>query len=217
MSNYHLLAKLPLTTQCKKLLFADAASLVQRCQQINVQINVSAFHTGSKKPLGLLMYFFVYKVITNKVFKKVTCQLLCWWIPFPQWKHAAAKASNFLSCTPLKLQCRDCLVINRARTVPSLCMRLCSRESKRGRQEFPPIHQTTDLVFSIHCLVTVPPPLQLHLNGQRAVCFSVFIFPANIKKVSNVGLNWDLALLLFICWNLSNNRCTAQMKNGSGF
>lgn len=82
-----------------------------------------------KQPFGLVTCYFVYKVITNKVFKKVTCQLLGWWIPFPQWKHAPAEASNFLSCTPPKLQCRDCLVINRARTVPSLCMRLGSRES----------------------------------------------------------------------------------------
>lgn len=39
-------------------------------------INVSAPQTRSKEPLDLLMCYFVYKVITNKVFKKVTCQLL---------------------------------------------------------------------------------------------------------------------------------------------
>lgn len=39
-------------------------------------IDVAALHTRSKLPFGLLMCYSVYKVITNKVFKKVTCQLL---------------------------------------------------------------------------------------------------------------------------------------------
>lgn len=37
-------------------------------------INVAVLHT--KQAFALLMCYFVYKVITNKVFKKVTCQLL---------------------------------------------------------------------------------------------------------------------------------------------
>jgi len=36
--------------------------------------NAAAPHT--KQPSGLVMCYFVYKVITNKVFKKVTHQLL---------------------------------------------------------------------------------------------------------------------------------------------
>lgn len=119
---------------------------------------------GSKEQLGLLMCYFVYKVITNKVLKKVTCQLLSWWTPFPQWKHAAAEASNFLNCTPPKLQCRDCLVINRACTVPSLYETQQQRESEGG-QEFPPMHQTTGLVFSIHRAGYSPPPTPTHTSS----------------------------------------------------
>lgn len=121
-------------------------------------INVSALHTDSKEPLGLLMCYFVYKVITNKVFKKVTCQLLSWWIPFPQWKHASAEASNFLSCTPPKLQCRDCLVINRGRTVPSLCMRLSSREQVKGGDRNSLQCTRLQASFSVFSMVTVHPP-----------------------------------------------------------
>lgn len=122
-------------------------------------INVPALHTGSKEPLGLLMCYFVYKVITNKVFKKVTCQLLSWWIPFPQWKHASAEASNFLSCTPPKLQCRDCLVINRGRTVPSLYMRLGSRERVKGGGRNSLQCTRLQASFSVFiAMVTVPPP-----------------------------------------------------------
>lgn len=59
-------------------------------------------------------------------------------------------------------------------------MRLGIRESEGGRQEFPPIHQTTGPVFSIHCDGYSPPPphyhhplhLQLHLTDQKAVSFS---------------------------------------------
>lgn len=80
----------------------------------------------------LLMCYFVYKVITNKVFKSATCQLLSWWIPFPQWKQTSTENSNFLSYTPPKLQCRDCLVINRDRAVLSLCMGLSSAGRVKG-------------------------------------------------------------------------------------
>lgn len=160
MTNSHAHVQLTLTTQRETMSFFRWCCM--QSQQIDM-INGAALHTRSKQPFGLVMCYFVYKVITNKVFKKVTCQLLGWWIPFPQWKHASAEASNFLSCTPPKLQCRDCLVINRACTVPSLCMRLGIRESEGGWQEFPPMHQTTGLVFSIHCdgyspPITTPPP-----------------------------------------------------------
>lgn len=122
-------------------------------------INATALHTRSKQPFGLVMCYFVYKVITNKVFKKVTCQLLGWWIPFPQWKHASAEASNFLSCTPPKLQCRDCLVINRACTVPSLCMRLSSRERVKGGDRNSLQCTRLQASFSVFiAMVTVPPP-----------------------------------------------------------
>ena len=167
-------------------------------------INVTVLCNRSKQPFGLGMCYFVYKVITNKVFKKITCQLLGWWIPFPQWKHASAEASNFLSCTPPKLQCRDCLVINRGCTVPSLCMGLGSRERvKGGRQEFPPMHQTTGPVFSIHC-DGYSPPLLLHLTDQRAVSFSDSVFQQPSKKkhwgqFPNVRLIWDVVSLIFNC------------------
>lgn len=140
-------------------------------------INVAALHTRSKQPSGLLMCYFVYKVITNKVFKKVTCQLLGWWIPFPQWKHASAEANNFLSCTPPKLQCRDCLVINRACTVPSLCMRPGTGERVRegGRNSLQ--YTRLQASFSVFiAMVTVPPPHQIHLTDQRVVSFSVSFF-----------------------------------------
>lgn len=135
MTNSHALEKLKLTTQRETLSWFSFLMLhvyFKDANKLFSVINVAALHTRSKQPLGLLMCYFVYKVITNKVFKKVTCQLLGWWIPFPQWKHASAEASNFLSCTPPKLQCRDCLVINRACTVPSLCMRPSTRERVGG-------------------------------------------------------------------------------------
>lgn len=166
-------------------------------------IDVAALHTRSKLPFGLLMCYSVYKVITNKVFKKVTCQLLGWWIPFPQWKHASAEASNFLSCTPPKLQCRDCLVINRACTVPSLCMRLCSRERVRGgRQEFPPMHQTTGLVFSIHWDGYSPPSSYTLLTRELLVFLFRFSSSLQEKKKNwgqfhNVGLVWDVVSFFF--------------------
>lgn len=127
---------------------------------------------GSKEQLGLLMCYFVYKVITNKVFKKVTCQLLSWWTPFPQWKHAAAEASNFLNCTPPKLQCRDCLVINRACTVPSLYETQHQREREWRGAGIPsnaPDYRTC-LQYSSRRLQSSPHPhthLQLHLTDKR--------------------------------------------------
>lgn len=148
-------------------------------------IKSAAFHTRSKQPFGLEMCYFVYKVITNKVFKKVTCQLLGWWIPFPQWKHASAEASNFLNCTPPKLQCRDCLVINRGCTVPSLCMRLCSERELGGRQEFPPMHQTTSLVFSIDGNAYNPPlPASDTLLTTNLLVF-LFHFSRSSRKEEN--------------------------------
>lgn len=146
-------------------------------------INVAALHTRSKQPSGLLMCYFVYKVITNKVFKKVTCQLLGWWIPFPQWKHASAEASNFLSCTPPKLQCRDCLVINRACTVPSLCMRPGTGERVRegGRNSL----QCTRLQasFSVFiAMVTVPPLLSRYTLLTRELLAFLFHFSSSFSK-----------------------------------
>lgn len=147
----------------------------------NSLINAAVPYTRSKQPFHLLMCYFVYKVITNKVFKKVTCQLLGWWIPFPQWKHASAEASNFLSWTPPKLQCRDCLVINRACTVPSLCMGLDCRESEGGSRNS---LQYTRLQasFSVFIgMVEAPPPLSSYTLLTRELLAFLLHFPTSIK------------------------------------
>lgn len=49
--------------------------LMSRRLASKLQIDVS-FPFAPKEPSGFQMCYFVYKVITNKVFKKVTCQLL---------------------------------------------------------------------------------------------------------------------------------------------
>ena len=166
MANSHALARLKLTTQREALssffffflfFFADVAWMLRGLPtNCSVWSTLLLFTPGPSR--SLVMCYFVYKVITNKVFKKVTCQLLGWWIPFPQWKHASAEASNFLSCTPPKLQCRDCLVINRACTVPSLCMRLGSRERVRGGGRNSLQCTRLQASFSVFIgMVTVPP------------------------------------------------------------
>lgn len=174
------------------------AHFIKKANKLFNMINVAALHT--KQAFTLLMCYFVYKVITNKVFKKVTCQLLGWWIPFPQWKHASAEASNFLSCTPPKLQCRDCLVINRASTVPSLCMRLCTREGEskwNGGGGFPPKQQTTGLVF-----ITYSPSSSYTLLTKRQVFLKPLSSSQKKKEKKqgqfyNLGLIWDAVPLMF--------------------
>lgn len=174
------------------------AHFIKKANKLFNMINVAALHT--KQAFTLLMCYFVYKVITNKVFKKVTCQLLGWWIPFPQWKHASAEASNFLSCTPPKLQCRDCLVINRASTVPSLCIRLCTREGEskwNGGGGFP--SKAADYRPSFHYLQSL---LQLHLADQeRGFPEASFQQPKKKEKKQgqfyNLGLIWDAVPLMF--------------------
>lgn len=159
---------------------------------------------------SLVMCYFVYKVITNKVFKKVTCQLLGWWIPFPQWKHASAEASNFLSCTPPKLQCRDCLVINRACTVPSLCMRLGSRERVRGGGRNSLQCTRLQASFSVFIgMVTVPRSSYTLLTRELLVfLLPLFFFPAAtsiksedrfIMQVYNLGCGVVNFLIVGIC------------------
>lgn len=219
MTNSHALVKLKLTTQCESLchscFFAFLADVACIFHKLFMMIKSAAFHTRSKQPFGLEMCYFVYKVITNKVFKKVTCQLLGWWIPFPQWKHASAEASNFLNCTPPKLQCRDCLVINRGCTVPSLCMRLCRRERVRGEAGIPSNAPDYRPRFQYWWQWLHPPP-QRHLTDHRPVGFSVSFFQELSKKkkiwrqVYNVGLIWDVVSLIFYCWNLSVNWPTEQ-------
>lgn len=198
--------------------FADVAYFKDANKLLSM-INAAALHTSSKPPFGLLMCYFVYKVITNKVFKKVTCQLLGWWIPFPQWKHASAEASNFLSCTPPKLQCRDCLVINRACTVPSLCMRLGSRERVRGEVGIPSMHQTTGLVFSIHCAGYSPPPSSSYTLLTRELFVFLIHFSSRPRKKKkkktwgqfhNVGFIWDVVSLIFNCGILPINWPTVR-------
>lgn len=67
---------LPPNMKCCQVCFLLMLQVYFKDYKLLSMINVSALHTGSKEPLGLLMCYFVYKVITNKVFKKVTCQLL---------------------------------------------------------------------------------------------------------------------------------------------
>lgn len=184
--------------------FKDANKLLS-------MINVAALHTKSKQPFGLVMCDFVYKVITNKVFKKVTCQLLGWWIPFPQWKHASAEASNFLSCTPPKLQCRDCLVINRACTVPSLCMRPSTRESEGGGRNS---LQCTRLQASFSVFIAMVCSSYILLTRELLVYLIHFSSSPQKKsfwgQFPDVGLIWDVVSLIFNCWKLSINWPTVQ-------
>lgn len=143
-----------------------------------------------KNASGLAMCYFVYKVITNKVFKNITHQLLGWWIPFPQWKHASAEASNFLSCTPPKLQCRDCLVINRACTVPSLCGGIQQwREWTGGGGSVQSSRLQT--LFSVFIAVVPVPPSSSYTQETKAILNEPWV--------------WNLFSTTEICQYFKNN------------
>lgn len=71
--------------------------------------DVSTPHNRSKQPLGLEACHLVYKVITNKVFKKKNLANYADDEAHSLSESAADEHSNFPRCTPPKLQCRSCL------------------------------------------------------------------------------------------------------------